>query len=55
VLATLQNLTTQLQTSVITTEPTPHHSVVSTATITHPQDPADETLSAASSVQHLTL
>jgi len=53
--ATLQNLTTQFQTSVIITEPTPHHSVVFTATTTHPQDPADETLSAVSSMQHLTL
>jgi len=53
--ATPQNLTTQLQTSIITTEPIPHHSIVSTATMTRPQDPADETLSAASSMQHLTL
>jgi len=53
--ATLQNQTTHLQTSVITTEPTSYHSVVSTATTTYPKDPANGTLSAASSMQHLTL
>jgi len=40
---------------VITAEPTPHYSVVSTAATTHPQDPTDETPSAVSSALHLTL
>jgi len=39
----------------IAAKPTPHYSVASTAATTHSQDHTDETLSAASSVLHLTL
>jgi len=41
--------------SIITTEPIPHYFVMSTAAATNPQDPIHETLSAASSMLHLSL
>jgi len=41
--------------NVITTEPTVHYSVMPSAATTNPQDPIHETLSAASSMLHLTL
>ena len=52
---TLQSQVTQLHGIINHGTPTPHHAIVSTAATSQPQDSADNTLSATSSMQPLSL